>query len=294
MLRKVRLFATVGSLLKVAGLAWIGDNAPRMGAALAYYTLFSVAPVLVVVVWFAGTVIGHATAQAAIVNQFHSLMGTEASTLIESIVRSSDRPNVGIPSAVIGFIAILLGASGAFNELQDAFDTIWKVERKGESFWLTTLLQRLFSLGLVAATGFMLLTSLILGAFVTVVQSDLVLLYPVSAVLVHAGTFLVQFVATLLLFSLIFKIIPAVDVPWRDVWMGASVSTLLFAIGKIAIGFYLRHTALTSVYGAAASLVILLVWVFYSTLILLFGAELTHAYAMRFGCLSRLSKPASE
>jgi membrane protein len=284
-LRRLSFFSALRDLFKVAGGAWFADNAPRMGAALAFYTLFSLAPVLIIMVWIASMVFGRVAAQGEITNQFHTLMGAEASSLIESIIRSSDQRSVSVPNAVVGFVAILLGASGAFNELQESFNTIWKVERKGKSFWLMTLGQRLFSLSLVATSGFVLLTSLVLSAAVTIAQKDFVLYYPVSAVLLHATNVLLQFLATLMLFALMFKIIPDLDVPWRDVWMGASVSALLFSIGKIAIGFYLGHTALTSAYGAAASLVILLVWVYYSAQILLFGAELTHAYAMQFGCL---------
>ena len=284
---KLNLFVAVRDLAKKAGIAWFEDNAPRMGAALAFYTLFSLAPVLIIVVWIAGLVFGRVAAQGEVIRQFQLLMGTQAASLIESIIRGSVQSSFSVPSAVAGFIAIILGASGAFNELQDAFNAIWRVESKGKNIWLVSLGQRLFSLSLVAATGFILLTSLLLNAAIDFAQQGLVAFHPISGVLLHALNFLFQFGVTLLLFALMFKVIPDVDIPWRDVWMGASASALFFGLGKIAIGFYLGHSTLTSAYGAAASLVVLLVWVYYSAQILLFGAELTHAYAMRYGCLSR-------
>jgi membrane protein len=268
------------------------DNAPRMGAALAFYTLFSLAPVLIIVVWIAGLVFGRVAAQGEVTRQFQSLMGPQASSLIESIIRGSVQPSLSVSSAIVGFCAIALGASGAFNELQDAFNTIWKVDSEGESFWLVSLGQRLFSLSLVAATGFILLTSLLLNTAIAVAQKSFVAFHPISVVSLHALNFVLQFGVTLMLFALIFKVIPDVEIPWRDVWMGASVSALFFGFGKIAISFYLGHSALTTAYGAAASLVVLLVWVYYSAQILLFGAELTHAYAVKFGCLTQVSNKA--
>jgi membrane protein len=285
--QRLSLFVALRDLARKAGSAWFEDNAPRMGAALAFYTLFSLAPVLVIVVWIAGLVFGHVAAQGEVIRQFQSLMGAQASSLIESIIRGPVHPSLSVPNAVVGFFAIIFGASGAFNELQDAFNTIWRVENNAKSFWLMSLGQRLFSLSLVAATGFILLSSLLLNAAIAIAQKSFVALHPISAVSLQAVNFLLQFGVTLMLFALIFKVIPDVDIPWRDVWMGASVSALFFGLGKITIGFYLGHSALTSAYGAAASLVVLLVWVYYSAQILLFGAELTHAYAMHYGCLAR-------
>jgi membrane protein len=284
--QRVSLFVVLRALVKKAGSAWVEDNAPRMGAALAFYTLFSLGPVLIIVVWIAGLVFGHVAAQGAVIRQFQSLMGPQAASLIESIIHGPVQSGLSIPSAVVGFFAVVLGASGAFNELQDALNTIWKVESKGKSFWLVSLWQRLFSLGLVAATGFILLTSLLLNAAISIAQKSFVAFHPISAVSLHAVDFFLQFGVTLMLFALMFKVIPDVEIPWHDVWMGASVSALSFGLGKIAIGFYLGHSPWTSAYGAAASLVVLLVWVYYSAQILLFGAELTHAYAMHYGCLA--------
>lgn len=286
MVHRASLFAAVRDLASRAGRAWLEDNAPRMGAALAFYTLFSLAPVLIIVVWIVGFAFGRIAAQGEVIRQFHSLMGPEASSLIESIIRSSVRNNLDVPNALVGFFAIMVGASGAFNELQDALNTIWRVDSKGKSFWLANLWQRLFSLSLVAATGFILLTSLLLNTAIAIAQKIFVASYPIPALSLQAVNFILQFGVMLMLFALMFKVIPDVEIPWRDVWMGASVSALFLGFGKIAIGFYLGHSALTSAYGAAASLVVLLVWVYYSAEILLFGAELTHAYAMRYGCLA--------
>jgi membrane protein len=224
--QRLSLFVAVRDLAKKAGSARFEDNAPRMGAALAFYTLFSLAPVLIIVVWIAGLVFGHVAAQGEVIRQFQSLMGAQASSLIESIIHGSVQPSLSVPSAVVGFFAIVFGASGAFNELQDAFNTIWRVEIEGKSFWLVSLGQRLFSLSLVAATGFILLTSLLLNAAIATAQKSFVAFHPISAVSLHAVNFLLQFGVTVMLFALMFKVIPDVEIPWRDVWMGASVSAL--------------------------------------------------------------------
>lgn len=271
-----------------AGVAWLADNAPRFGAALAFYTLFSLAPVLIVTVSIAGAVFGNKAAQEEVVRQFQGLMGTQGATAIETILKSINQPALGIFATSVGIFAILIGASGAFNELQDALNTIWGVDNKTENFWMITIRQRFLSLGLVLATGFVLLTSLAVNAALSASVSYINNLVPKSVILLESINFVISFCIITFLFALIFKFIPDTLIPWRDVWMGAAVASILFTVGKVIIGFYLGHSALTSAYGAAASLVIFLIWIYYSAQILLFGAELTHVYALKYGSQMRV------
>ena len=281
--QRLGLIKALAALLRRAGEAWIADNAPRLGAALAFYTLFSLAPVLIVTVSLAGVVFGDKAAQGEIVRQFQGLIGTQGAIAIETIIQSTNRPALGVFATTFGVLAIFIGASGAFNELQDALDMIWKVDNRTKSFWTVTIKQRLLSLGLVLAAGFLLLTSLVVTAFLSATEKYISNLLPKSLVLLESINLVFSFCIITLLFALIFKFIPDTAIPFRDVWMGAAVTSVLFTVGKVIIGFYLGHSALTSAYGAAASLVIFLIWIYYSAQILLFGAELTHVYALKYG-----------
>jgi len=248
-----------------------------------FYTLFSLAPVLIVAVSIAGFVFGEKAAQGEIVRQFQGLMGVQGALAIETILQSTGRPALGILATTLALFAILVGASGAFNELQDALNTIWKAESRTKSFWLATGRQRFFSLGLVIATGFLLLSSLIITASLSAAAKVLHNLVPMSAIVLESFDFVFSFAVITILFALILKFIPDTPVSWGDVSMGAAISSLLFMVGKVAIGLYLGHSALLSAYGAAASLVVFLIWIYYSAQILLFGAELTHVYALKYG-----------
>jgi len=274
---------TLMTLLRSAGEAWLVDNAPRLGAALAFYTLFSLAPVLIVTVSVAGFVFGEKAAQGEIVHQFQALMGPQGAKAIETILQGGDRPSLGMFASTLGVVAILIGASGAFNELQDALNTIWKVDSSAKSFWTIAIKQRFFSLGVVLGAGFLLLASLVVTACLSVAERFVGSLLPKPLLLLESLNFVFSFGMVTILFASIFKFIPDTAIRWRDVWMGAAISSLLFTVGKVIIGVYLGHSALASAYGAAASLVIFLVWIYYSAQILLFGAELTHVYATKYG-----------
>jgi membrane protein len=287
----VSLFEAVRLLLSRAAHAWFDDNAPTLGAALAFYTLFSLAPVLIIAVSVGGLVFGEKAAQGEIVRQFQGLMGTQGASAIETILQSTNRPVSGTLATALGLLAILIGASGAFNELQDALNTIWKIESKATLLHVA-FRHRLFSLGLVLATGFLLLTSLIFTAFLSMAGRTLSPLLPVSIIALESMNVVFTFCVTMFLFALIFKFIPDITIPLRDVWMGAAVTAILFTGGRIVIGLYLGHSALTSAYGGAASIVIFLIWVYYSAQIVLFGAEITHVYALVYGSRQpKLSKP---
>jgi membrane protein len=284
--RRVEFLRSFGDLLRRAGSAWLGDNAPRIGAALAFYTLFAIAPVLVIVVALAAFVFGAQAAQGQIVRQFQGLMGTEGARTVETVLQSMHTSAAGVSTTAIALVALLVGASGVFNELQDALNTIWKVDSSHRGAWLTLIRQRLLSIGLVIAAGFLLLVSLVVTAFLASAESFFHRVTAISAIWLGTINFVLSFCMITFLFALIFKLIPDTPIRWRDVQMGAAVTAVLFTGGKAAIGFYLGHSALTSAYGAAASLVVFLVWIYYSAQIMLFGAELTHVYTYEFGSRS--------
>jgi membrane protein len=273
----------IAVLLRAAGAAWLTDNGPRLGAALAFYTLFSLAPVVIVAVSVAGFVFGQRAAQSETFRQFQSLIGPQAATVIQLINQDSDRPSLGLGATMLGLVAILIGASGAFNELQDALNMIWRVDNSAKNFWTVNIKQRFFSLGLVVASGFVLLTSLVMTAALEAARRFITIAVPLSFILLESVNYVLSFGVITVLFALILKIIPDTKIPWRDVRMGAVVASLLFTVGKVAMGFYLSHSALTSAYGAAASLAIFLIWIYYSAQILLFGAEISHVYALKYG-----------
>ena len=274
----------VRAIFEQAGAHWISDNAPRLGAALAFYTLFSLAPVLIVVLSIAEFVFGEKNAQIALAHQLQTFIGTQGAAAIQLIIQgASNRPTLGWLATTIGFLTILIGVSGAFNELQDALNLIWKVDTSKRSFWSFALSQRLWSFLLVVATGFLLLSFLLVSAGLSVAEKFVSEILPASALRLEAVNFGVSFCMITVMFALIFRFVPDTRIEWRDVWPAAAFTSLLFTIGKVGIGFYLGHSALASGYGAAASLAIFLIWVYYSAQILLFGAELSHAYAHKFG-----------
>ena len=282
-LLRVKFFQSLKSMLHQAAAAWFSDNAPRMGAALAFYTLFSLAPVLLVATSVAGFVFGERAAQREIVKEFGTLMGAQGEGAIKLIIESTDRPELGWVATTLGLLAIILGASGAFNELQDALNIIWKVDRSKSSFWVETLGQRFFSLGLVVAMGFLLLVSLVITTLLSFGERILNAEVPLSPVLLQSVNFIFSWAVATVLFALILKIVPDAKIRWKDVWMGAAFTSLLFTVGKVIIGYYLGHSELVAAYGAAGSLAVFLIWIYYSAQILLFGAELSHVYAKRFG-----------
>jgi membrane protein len=268
-------------LLSETVTEWWQDGGPRLGAALSYYTVFSLAPVLVVSVAIGGLVFGPEAASGRIVAELRGLMGPEGASAIETLLqRASLRPGAGLGATAFGVVAILFGASGAFAELQHALNQIWNVEAPRRSRWWSILRVRLASFSLVLAIGFLLLVSLVVSAALAALD-DVVRgadsLQPVLEVL-HVA---VSFAAITALFAAIFRVLPDARLPWRDIWPGAAASALLFTAGKFAIGLYLGNTAVASVYGAASSVVVLLVWVFYSAQILFLGAELTQALSRR-------------
>jgi membrane protein len=270
-------------LLIEAFQEWREDQADRLAAALAYYTVFSLAPMLVVVLAVAGLFFGDEAARGALSRQVEGLIGREGAGVIEEMVAAARRPAEGTMAAVIGLALLLFGASGLFGQLQFSLNTIWDVASKpGRGLW-AVIRERFLSFTMVLGVGFLLLVSLVLGAGLAALQEMWGPSSDPALWLWQALHFLLSFGVTTLLFAMIYNILPDVDIAWRDVWIGALTTAVLFTIGKQAIGLYLGHSSVTSAYGAAGSLVVILLWVYYSAMILFFGAELTQVFANRYG-----------
>jgi membrane protein len=270
-------------LLKDAFKEWREDKADRLAASLAYYTIFSLAPLVLIAIAIAGLVFGREAAQGQIFGQLQGLLGPEAAGTIEASVANSQKKEAGLFSAGIGLVVLLWSASNVFGQLQDALNTIWEVAPKPGAGIKAFIQKRVLSMGMVLAIGFLLLVSLVLSAGLSAVGNFLGGLLPGGEALWQVVNFVVSFGIVTALFAAIYKVLPDAEVQWSDVWVGAAVTALLFVIGKLLIGLYLGHASVGSTFGAAGSLVVLLVWVYYSAQILFFGAEFTQAYARRFG-----------
>jgi len=272
----------IPTLFKEAAYEWINDNAPRMGAALAYYTMFALAPLLVIVVAVAGAMFGAEAVNGRIAEQLQSFVGKETAGFIQSMVAKAGEPKSGTFATVSGVVVLIFGAMGLFGELQGAMNTIWKVQPRPSRGVVTGFLRdRLLSFCMVLGSALLLFASLALTTVVAALGKNMA---SWNAVLGgHALTLLVSWVLVTLLFAMVYRFLPDVIVPWREVWFGAIVTSLLFSLGKLLIGLYLGHAGVGSVYGAAGSLAVLLVWLYYSAQIFLYGAELTKVYAKRYG-----------
>ncbi len=277
---------TAYALVKEASSAWAEDNAPSMGAALAFYTVFSLAPVLIVAIAIAGLAFGQKAAEGEFLRQLQTLIGDTGARAVQAILQSADQPALGIIASALGIATLLIGASGAFVELQGALNKIWKVPRQRESVWLRVIRQRFLSFGLVLGLGFLLLVSLVVSAALAAVAHFIAPMIPWPIFLLEAINFLFSLGVITLLLAMIFKYLPDVDISWSDVWMGAAVASLLLTTGKAVIGMYLARSTVASAYGAASSLAIILTWVYYSAQIVLFGAEITHVYSYQHGSQS--------
>ena len=271
------------ALFKKACSAWADDNAPSMGAALAFYTVFSLAPVLIVAISVAGLAFGQKAAEGEFARQLQGLVGETGARAVQAILQSANRPALGIIASAFGIGTLLVGASGAFVELQDALNKIWKVQCRSGNVCLRVIRERFLSFGLVLGLGFLLLVSLVVSAALGAVGSFIKPLLPWPVFSLELVNFLLSLGVIALLLAMIFKFLPEADIAWSDVWMGAAVASLLLTTGKALIGFYLAKSTVASAYGAASSLVIILTWVYYSAQIVLFGAELTHVHSHQHG-----------
>ena len=251
-------------------------------AALAFYTIFSLAPVLVVVITLAGFIWGEEAVRGQIFGEFQGLMGPEAALLVQEVLKSAARPAAGRIAAIVGIVTLLLGATAIFGQLQDALNTVWAVEPKPGATLTTLLRKRLHSFALVIGIGFLLAVSLVLSAALTGFSRYLERRLELPVDFLQIANFIVSFVVITLLFAMTYRILPDVKIDWRDVWLGSILTALLFVVGKTLIGLYLGRTNVASAYGAAGSLVVILLWVYYSALIFFFGAEFTRVHSRQF------------
>jgi membrane protein len=277
------------SLAKESVKAWDEDYAPSMGAALAYYTMFSLAPLLLIVIALAGLVFGAEAAHGEIVGQLRGLLGEDGAVAIQGLLESASKPSSSILASAISLVMLVVGATTVFGELQSALDRIWRVPAAQSGGILNLLRSRLLSFGMILAIGFLLLVSLVISAGLSALQKWGGTYFTGWDVVLQGLNLLVSFAIVTVLFAMIYRILPRVDIAWSDVWTGAAVTSLLFTIGKYAIGLYLGQASVTSAFGAAGSIIVVMVWVYYSAQIFLLGAEFTWVYAHRRG--SKVSEP---
>ena len=286
--------ASLYSLCRHAVSAWIDDYAASMGAALAYYTLFSIAPLLLIVISIAGLVFGPEAARGHIFAELRDLMGDDGAAAVQALLQSVNKPAQGVLGTVVGVVLLGIGAISVFGELQNALDRIWRApDRAGRGGVWALVRARLLSFGMVLGIGFLLICSLVASAAVAALGKSAAPLFGTWVLLAEGLNFVVSFTLVTVTFAMIYKIIPRVRIGWRDVWVGAAVTALLFAIGKSLIGLYLGRSTFASGFGAAGSLVVLLVWMYYSAQIFLLGAEFTWVYAHAHGSRSTLGAQAA-
>jgi len=282
------------SLAKEAVAAWSDDFAPSMGAAVAYYTAFSIAPLIVIVLAIAGFFFGHEAAGGYLYGQLAGLLGRDGAQAVQDMVASARDPGEGIIATVTGALLLVVGATTVFAELQSDLDRVWKAPaaKRPEGLW-GLLRSRVLSLGLVVSIGFVMLASLVISAALAALSNWWGGAFERYEWLLQVVNFLVGLGVTTLLFALMYKILPRVAIGWHDVWIGALVTALLFGIGKFLVGLYIGKSSVASGFGAAGSLAVLLVWVYYSAQIFLLGAEFTWVYAHRYGSRRGTPMPAS-
>ncbi|MEH2350962.1 MAG: YihY/virulence factor BrkB family protein [Nostoc sp.] len=262
---------------------WSEDKASRLAAALAYYTIFSIAPLLIIVIAIAGAVFGEEAARGQIVGQIQGLVGVDGAKFLETAIKNANQPKTGAIASIISIVVLLVGATGLFTELQDAMNTIWEVKPKPGRGVTNIIRLRVLSFAMVIGIGFLLLVSLVISTALTTLVTYFSNLLPGVDFIWQFVNFLLSFAITTVLFGLIFKVLPDVEIAWSDVLVGASLTSVLFSIGRFLLGQYLGNGSFGSAYGAAGSLVVILAWVNYAAQILFFGAEFTQVYARRYG-----------
>lgn len=276
--------ATTWIIIKEAYDLFIDNKALRMSAALAYYTVFSIAPMLIVIISLCDIFYGKAAIEGNIYGQIQSFVGKDAALQIEQVIRSATTSRDITWASVIGVASLIFAATGVFAEIQDSINQIWRLKAKPKKGWLKLIVNRVLSFSMVISLGFILLVSLIVNSVLDMVGAQLLKLLPQVAVYVaYIINLLITFITISLLFAIIFKVLPDARIKWKDVIVGAVTTAILFMLGKFAIGFYLGRSHISSSYGAAGSMIIILLWVYYSAAILYFGAAFTRAYALHKG-----------
>ncbi len=274
----------IGSVLQQAFQGFSNDKVAKLSGSLAYFTVFSIGPMLMVIIFLADLFYGREAIEGTIYLQIEGFVGPAAAGQIQDIIKNASLSGKSNVTAVIGFVTLLIGATGVFAEIQDTINYIWNLKPKPKKNWLKMLVNRVLSFSVVISLGFLLLVSLIITAVIESLSGRLSQVFPqVTVTLVYIINLLITFGITTLLFAIIFKVLPDARIKWRDVFTGAVVTALLFMIGKFAITFYIGSSNIGSAYGTAGSFVIILLWIYYSSIILYFGAEFTKAYAAQYG-----------
>lgn len=275
------------SLLKETFREWREDGAARLAAALAYYMIFSLAPLLVLIIAIAGIVGGREAAQTQTMAQVEDLLGSDGREFVQGMIESASKPSTGLLAALVGAVTLLFGALGVFGELQNSLNTIWEVKPKPAKGFLDGIkrfvVDRLLSFTMVLGIGFLLLSSLVISAALSALGEYIGARWPLADIWLELINFVISFVVITLLFGMIFKFLPEVNIAWKDVWLGAAFTSVLFTLGKFLIGLYLGRSEVGNTFGAAGSLAILLIWIYYSAQILFLGAEFTQVYSNRYG-----------
>jgi len=274
----------VFTLLKNTTIAFSNDNAFKLSASLSYYTIFALGPLLIIIISLSAIVYGKDVVEGRLYDQLSDLLGSDAALQIQNILSNAHQTHATTLGAVIGFIVLFIGATGVFTEIQGSLNFIWSVRAKPKKSWVKYLLNRLISFSLIVGLGFVLLVSLIINALLTLLSETLTKKFPHFPVGVFnlVNSLIILTVITCL-FAVIYKVLPDAIIAWKDAWIGSIFTALLFLLGKFLIGYYLGKSNLGITYGAAASVIILLAWVYYSSVILYFGAEFTKVYALFSG-----------
>jgi len=271
--------------------AWIKHNASSLGAALSFYTLFSIAPILVIAMAVAGSIFGPHVAEAHVLDQMRALLGEAGAAAMQSLLSSAHQSGLKGVAAALGVVTLLVGATSVFGELQNTLDYIWKSPQKDSVVWWRILRSRILSVGLILGVGFLLMVSLLFSAALAALGAWFGSFMAQWRVILPALDLVLSLGLTTVLFAMIYKYVPREQIAWGDVWIGGLVTACLFSAGKLLIGLYLGRSSLSSAYGAAGSIMVLLLWIYYSAQIFLLGAEFTHVFTYTFGSRSGLAHP---
>jgi membrane protein len=275
---------TIWGIFKLASVDFVNDKVLKLSAALAYYTIFSLPAMLIIIIAVSDIFYGRKAIEGTIYAQIANFVGNDAALQIQQTIRSAALTNQAGFATVIGLITLIIGATSVFGEIQDSINLIWKLKAKPKKGWLKILINRLISFSMVVCLGFLLLVSLLINGLMDTFINKLTQMFPhITVFTVYSFNMLVTFLITSFLFAIIFKFLPDAKIRWKHVRAGAFTTALLFLIGKFLIGYYLGHSKLSSAYGAAGSVIVILLWVYYSAIILYFGAEFTRAYAIQTG-----------
>jgi membrane protein len=271
-------------VLRQAITEFINDHGLKLSAALSYYTIFALGPVLVIVISLAGLFFGKEAIQGKIYYQINGLVGNEAALQIQDIIQNIEKSQLGTQGAVIGVILLVIGATGVFTEIQDSINYVWSIRAKPKKGWLKLLINRAISFSLIIGFGFIMMVSLVIHAFVDLLFERLTRFFSDATVYMFVIiNYVMLFVIITFLFTIIFKVLPDAKIKWKDTLMGSSFTSVLFLVGKFVIGFYLGNSNIGVTFGTAAALVVILVWIYYTSIILYFGAEFTKVYTLNFG-----------